>query len=355
MFRSALYTQYRQFATKSSETVERGKLLTSIYHDAFKGPKLYSPEWKALTETGKIWENHFQPFNTKKWQDAQKTWSFMLDEIDARREILRSSDWTRRLTMMLINDFVHERAQRRETTHIETEKIVSELAPYVHGLLRNKMISIMTMLNVSCVIANSLKPTQKANENIPLRNHIMVSKAFIEKAMREKGGPGLDIDDLKKIARITLRATEAETAVQLRNRILDREHQQTISDFRKFAVQLGGHHMLIHPYPFEIPAIMYRLLEYRKENPGNLHPLVLAMHVNVALGHIQPFVNGNKRISRAVTADILVRNGLLPRAFENLDRAEYTSMLVEAMLGDVEGICGAAVMTQLNTLRILDF
>lgn len=97
----------RQLKTRT--TSQRLKLLQSIYEPAFGHLRPGSPEYKALANSGKVWEDHFKPRDMGPWLETQKKLKSTLESVDkfkiffAERRELRSS-----VTYSLVPEWAHQ-------------------------------------------------------------------------------------------------------------------------------------------------------------------------------------------------------------------------------------------------------
>lgn len=60
---------------------------------------------------------------------------------------------------------------------------------------------------------------------------------------------------------------------------------------------------------------------------SDIHPILTACRLLIALLHIHPFCDGNGRMSRVTMASHLIRYGYPPMLFLNPDRIEFALLL----------------------------
>lgn len=60
---------------------------------------------------------------------------------------------------------------------------------------------------------------------------------------------------------------------------------------------------------------------------SDIHPILTACRLLIALLHIHPFCDGNGRVSRVAMVSYLIRQGYPPMLFFNPDRIEFSLCL----------------------------
>ncbi|KFY07355.1 hypothetical protein V492_07216, partial [Pseudogymnoascus sp. VKM F-4246] len=94
---------------KAPATTQRLKLLQSIYEPAFGHLRPGSPEYEALANSGKLWEDHFKPRDLGPWLEAQTKLDSTLESVDKYRIFFEERPKLRgSVTRALINEWAHQ-------------------------------------------------------------------------------------------------------------------------------------------------------------------------------------------------------------------------------------------------------
>lgn len=121
---------------KTRATTQRLKLLQSIYEPAFSHLRPGSPEYEALANSGKVWEDHFKPREMGPWLETQSKLESTLESVDkfriffGERPELRSS-----VTHSLITEWAHQ------STAIEANPLSPGDAFLIAGGLESQLFS----------------------------------------------------------------------------------------------------------------------------------------------------------------------------------------------------------------------
>lgn len=327
----------RQLKTRA--TTQRLKLLQSIYEPAFGHLRPGSPEYEALANSGKVWEDHHKPRDLGPWLEARSKLESTLESVDkfriffGERPELRSS-----LTNSLITEWAHQ------STSIEANPLSPGdaflIAEGLESLLFSQYegfgpISTQALSDLDLPPAADLS-FQDPSQVAELRNHIIVSRHISDSALTNPGTPGISLDEIKLLTRILLRGTDSEQAAKY-----SWGPRVPLGEFRALPITVRSNPLRVFPYHQEVPACMKRFFEWRDETHamGQLHPLIFATKLCVYFASVHPFADGNGRVSRVMMADYLIRQGFLPIVFQDLERLDYLSMISEAQEGEPEGLC----------------
>ncbi|KFY21166.1 hypothetical protein V491_03112 [Pseudogymnoascus sp. VKM F-3775] len=335
---------------QTQATAQRRKLLQSIYQPAFAHLEPGSPEYEALADSGKVWEDYFKPSDMAPWREMQTKLQSTLDSVDKfkpffkNRPTLRSS-----VTRSLISDYAHQ------STSIEGNPLLpSDSFIIAEGLERELFsridfgrVSTQSLSELDLPSATDLLPSKEASQVAELRNHIVVSRYIADAALSNPGTPGVSLSVVKLLAGMMLRGTESERAAKYAW-----GPRVPLGEFRSAPISVRSNPLRVFPYHREVPACMKRFFEWRDEThvAGQLHPLIFATKMCVYFAHIYPFADGNGRMSRVLMADYLVRQGYLPVVFQSLDRQDYLTMISEAQDSEPEGLCTYVAQTALDMM-----
>ncbi|TDZ23973.1 Adenosine monophosphate-protein transferase Fic [Colletotrichum orbiculare MAFF 240422] len=239
----------------------RRALLTRIYAPALKLEKT-SPEYRALEQSGKVWEDWFQPSS-----------SSLMGYVGLQRS--RPAIWW--------------------------PKVVHELQlPDIEG--------------------------EETWATAELRNAIFASQ-WIAQIAATKPGPPVNTS-LVKFSNSSRRG-----------------------GYRRWPVQVRSDHLVVFPYPVEVPACVERFFQWRNAQHAakELHPLVLSCQMTAYFVHIHPFYDGNGRVSRMLGQDYLARQGYFPPVLGgNLERMDYIRMISAAHKGRPKELVEAVLEAQLR-------
>ncbi|OBT78305.1 hypothetical protein VF21_03027 [Pseudogymnoascus sp. 05NY08] len=335
-------------ATRAS--AQRRKLLQSIYQPAFGHLQPGSPEYEALADSGKVWEDHFKPRDLAPWLEMQSKLQSTLDSVDKFKPFFRNRpDLRSSVTRALISDYAHQ------STSIEGNPLLpGDSFVIAEGLERELFsrigfgaMSTQALTELDLPSATDLLPSKDAAQVAELRNHIVVSRYISDAALANPGTPGISLSDVKLLAGMMLRGTESEEAAKYAW-----GPRVPLGEFRSAPISVRSNPLRVFPYHREVPSCMKRFFEWRDETHamGQLHPLIFATKLCVYFVHIHPFADGNGRTSRVLMADYLVRQGYLPVVFQSLDRKDYLGMISEAQDGDPEGLCTHVAQTALDMM-----
>lgn len=94
---------------KTQTTTQRLKLLQSIYEPAFGHLRPGSPEYEALANSGKVWEDHFKLREMGPWLEAQTKPESTLESVDKFKIFFGERPELRSLvTHSLITEWAHQ-------------------------------------------------------------------------------------------------------------------------------------------------------------------------------------------------------------------------------------------------------
>lgn len=211
------------------------------------------------------------------------------------------------------------------------------------GKLTAQEISNLTLPDVSYLV-----PEAEPSQVTELRNHLVASRWTAESALTKPGTAGLDEDEVKYLAALTMKDVGRSGNyydVNLGERV-------ELGNYRKTPIGVRSNPLAIFPYPAEVPACMKRFFQWRAQvnEQRKLHPLIIACQTVVYIVHIHPFPDGNGRVSRMIMHDYMLRHGYLPVVVQGLDRRDYLKMIADAQDGNPDEFVGWVLNTQLECL-----
>ncbi|OBT64177.1 hypothetical protein VE03_06859 [Pseudogymnoascus sp. 23342-1-I1] len=290
------------------------------------------PEYEALANSGKVWEDHFKPRDLGPWLEAQKKLESTLESVEKFRAFFEQRPELRSaVTHSLITEWAHQ------STSIEANPLLLGDAFLIAEGLESQLfsryegfgtISTQALSELNFPPARDLAP-QDPSQVAELRNHIIVSRHVSDYALANPGTA-----DFEQAAMYSWGP------------------RVPLGEFRALPILVRSNPLRIFPYHQEVPACMKRFFEWRNETHamGKLHPLVFATKLCVYFASVHPFADGNGRTSRVMMADYLIRQGFLPIVFQDLERLDYLGMISEAQDGEPEGLCSYVAQTTLDMM-----
>lgn len=111
-----------------------------------------------------------------------------------------------------------------------------------------------------------------------------------------------------------------------------------VGSYKKYpnSVRLQNGTIFHYASPDETPIKMGELIDWYREEDGNIHPLTLAAMLHYKFVCIHPFDDGNGRISRLLMNYVLLQNNLPPVIIKSADKKNYLFALNRADTGDYE-------------------
>lgn len=141
-------------------------------------------------------------------------------------------------------------------------------------------------------------------------------------------------------------------------RLIEKIHDMLLENIDK-RLEYRAHEIQILGQPFKPSPVRYviadvkLLLDWYKENIGNMHPLALAIFFHHKFENIHPFSDGNGRTGRVLMNYILVQNGYPPFVVSRRFRKEYLRALNEADQSLRKGITKIELAYYRNLLDFL--
>lgn len=212
MFGRVFVAGRRHFSSQQNSA--RRMLLEAIYFPAFEKLQKGSPEYIALSRSGKVWETFFKPQNIKPYLAAQAKLQKTLKLVDKLK--LSFSDRTDLKTTIpraLVIEYAHQ------STAIEGNplRISDSLAiedelekQFFHSISALANMSPQSVANLTLPNSDALLPRKDSAQVAELRNHILVSRYLTENGLANPGTVGISLADIKQISRIMLMGTAAE-------------------------------------------------------------------------------------------------------------------------------------------------
>ena len=348
-FRRFLIAGRRHYSSQQKSA--RLELLKAVYSPAFEKLQKGTPEYVALSHSGRVWENFFKPQNIKPYLAAQARLEDVLNCADKQKLFFSEhADLMKTITRALVTEYA------QQSTAIEQNPLQIGDALAIENELEKQWsltlsdlagMNPQTLAKLTLPSSDALLPSEDPAHVAELRNHIIVSRYLTEIGLASPGTAGISLIDIKQLSRAMLVETAGE-------RLYTHGWGKRIKlgDFRSAPIAVRSNPMSIFPYPAEVPACMERFVKWRDDCHASqqLHPLILATHLFIYFVHIHPFPDGNGRVGRALMADYMVRQGYMPVVFVNLDRNDYLKMVSSAQDGDPGELCEAVASTQVEML-----
>ncbi|KAL6864113.1 fido domain-containing protein [Trichoderma novae-zelandiae] len=347
LFHSRSHLQQR-IANFSSSKRERDALLRKIYAP-FAGLANGSPEYMALANSGKVWEDYFQPGDSERYgyDKLQKQCAIILDDIDGWRKSMKlpKNDTVR----SLIAEYAHQSVAIEDNKLLQGDSVALNDHLEGSGILPDlTSMSAPKLARTALPDVRSLLPHADASQVAELRNHIVASHWVTEAALRYPGTAGLSEDEIRCLSAVLLKDTTSE---------LLHSHgwgqRLSLGDYRSTPIGVKSNRLRIFPYHTEVPACMRRFIQWRDKATleKRLHPLIVACQMTVYFLHIHPFLDGNGRVSRLLMQDYMIRHGYAPVVIQDLERREYIDMISRAQDGEPDEFVFTILTTQLEELR----
>lgn len=147
------------------------------------------------------------------------------------------------------------------------------------------------------------------------------------------------------------RVPDEETAFLLHRLVLQKIEKEFAGRYRPVSVRITGA-VFVPPNPVKVPALMADLMQWVKENPFGLHPVLLAAAFHHRFIWIHPFIDGNGRTVRLLHNLYLMSQGYPPAIILKEDRKKYYRALQEADEGKPETLALLMVQAAERTLDI---
>lgn len=344
----------RYLSTSRQLLHNRVEILNSIYKPAFGKRVKGSPDYEALANSGKVWENYFKPQNIQPYLVAQSKLQETLKNVDEHRQVLHERESNlESSTRALVTEYAHQSTAIEGNRLLIGESIAieDELDRQFFNHIDNLgSMSTHALAIINLPSANALLPHKDEDQVAEMRNHLVVSRYLAGRGLASHGTSGLSLSDIQFLSKAMLVGTRAELLYKL-----GWGRRIKLGDFRATPISVRSNPLRIFPYPDEVPACLERFIQWRDQTHRSqqLHPLVLATQIYVYFCHIHPFPDGNGRVGRCLMFDYLIRQGYLPVIFLDLDRGEYMQMISNAQDGRPEDLCNAVAETQAEMLFTL--
>ncbi|KAK2027774.1 fic/DOC family protein [Colletotrichum zoysiae] len=337
----------RPLATRSKEDRDaRLALLRQIYKP-FSLLDKGSPEYIELAKSGKVWEDHFQPYDSERmgYKTLQEENKNMLAEIDTLKELMKPQ--VPELARALVAEYAHQ------SVAIENNPLKIGDTVAIFDLLNKKLFSHVDMASVAAEDLTKLDlPQFNSDHDVSvvneLKNHIVASQWIAETAAGQQGTSGINEAEMRQLAAMTIKGTQSEAVYNLAW-----GGSVPLGGYRKLPIVVKNNPLTIFPYPAEVPACVKRFFNWRdsQHHKKEIHPLILACQMTAYFVQIHPFPDGNGRISRMLMHDYMVRQGYLPVVMQDLDRQDYLRMMGDADKGNPDELVTTVLSTQLDELN----
>ncbi|KFY73561.1 hypothetical protein V499_06382 [Pseudogymnoascus sp. VKM F-103] len=297
----------------------RLKLLQSIYEPAFSHLRPGSPEYEALANSGKVWEDHFKPRDLGPWLETQKKLKSKLESVDKFKIFLGERPQLRiSVTHSLVPEWAHQSVAIEANPLSLGDALISEglESQFFSRYEDFGTIRTQALPDLDLPPARDLS-SQSPSKVAELRNHIIVSRHVSDSALANPGTAGISLDEIKLLTRTLLRGTDSEEAAKY-----SWGPRVPLGEFRALPISVRSNPLRVFPYHQEVPACTKRFFEWRDETHamGQLHPLIFAAKLG------------------------------LPVVFQDLERMDYLGMISEAQDGEPEGLCAYVTQTALDMM-----
>ncbi|RIB18231.1 fido domain-containing protein [Gigaspora rosea] len=280
---------------------ERLELLGKIYLPLYEASK--GPGWTELLESGKLWEDHFQPFR----------WT-------SRDYVFLKNPGYRHFTTCYRKFYALELCHRRE--YIGNTRYTTNL-----GEVEKKQLGYFFGRSKAFASWPRSLSDKPENEVLEIRNHLLATYLVSKLVELERE---INLDDIKDINRVLLRDMPMEKFAW------EEDDINYAGEFRKIEVMASHAHLTVYPYPQEVPALMKRFIEFRDESikSKSLHPLIIISRIFSSFNHVHPFIDGNGRVARLIMAYYLTRNGYPPIVFRHVTPGSMATCMYMAQAGN---------------------
>ncbi|KAK0714519.1 fic/DOC family protein [Lasiosphaeris hirsuta] len=326
--------------------VQRVALLQHVYAP-FAGLEKGSPEYEQLAASGRVWEDYFQPGDSKRYQydSMQKIFEPILKEIDDLKHSMGLPE--RSIIESLVAEYAHQSVWIEDNMlHLGDSMIINDylvstfLGQSDLGSMSARELSKAALPNLQFMLPNA-DPSQHAE----LRNHIVACHWVAKKAMQSLSTPGLDESEVKYLSSLIVKDTDSKAVYSA-----GWGKRVKLGDYRQTPIAAKSNPLRIFPYHVEVPALMKRFFEWRNTKK-HLHPLILACQATAYFLFVHPFLAGNGRVSRLVFQDALIRQGYIPVSLRGVVRDGYLGMIRDAQDGDPSEFVAKILSTQLDAMH----
>lgn len=307
--------------------MEREELLAEIYKPYFGHLARRSDERYRAAETSRAWWLYYAPFDNTvdlEWQQKNESTLQALDH------------WSSKVPFSLHRmKEGSQAALSHQSMQIEGSRLtLSDSLEIFHRIQEAKEQSADGLPPVEALVDSNQRLEQLRNDVVQLRNHIVAQ----EMAMGKFGDPSYplfeegDIKDLH--ATLLCELVPAPGSLDSRD-ATPQEIPVVIAppgEYRLSVAQSHGCEMMVHPYSFEVPALMEGLMNWITTTLGQreLHPFLAACRFYATFLHIHPFADGNGPVGRLLFNVLALRFGYKPLYLQHLVREEYMDALFHA-------------------------
>ncbi|KAL7949942.1 hypothetical protein V8C42DRAFT_361026 [Trichoderma barbatum] len=241
----------RRISSSSWWTHERNRRLRRIYAPFAKLVK-GSPEYDALAESGKAWEDYFQPGDGERYgySKLQKLHATLLEEIDGLRASLQTPRG--RILHSLVAVYAHQ------SVFIENNRLLLWHSLHMDEILKDAVpdltISASKLSQLTLPNANSLLPNEVASQVAELRNHIVASHWVTETALRNPRTAGLSEEEIRHLSALLLKNTSGEKLYKS-----GWGGKVALGEYRRVPIQVKSNPLTVFPYHIEVPESAQRL------------------------------------------------------------------------------------------------
>ncbi|KAI8170379.1 Adenosine monophosphate-protein transferase FICD [Colletotrichum sp. SAR 10_70] len=322
------------------EQLARKAKLKEIYAP-FANLQKGSEEYERLANSGRVWEDYFQPSDSRRlgYVDLQQDFNGLLERIDDLRGRLPLLELARKL--------VPRYAQQSVMIEHNPLQVVDAVRIF-EQLKFGQRFGPVGMLSMPSSKLPDLAEPDGCSATAELRNHIIASQWIADNATAKLHTSGITETEMRDLAALSIKGTASEATAYG----MAWGGPVPLGAYRTLPVAVRSSPLVVFPYPQEVPACVRRFFAWRdvQHAAGLLHPLVLACQMTAYFVSVHPLPDGNGRVSRMVMQDYMARQGYLPailRPEGALEREEYIRMIRGACEGRPREFVAAVVEAQL--------
>ncbi|KAE9575645.1 Adenosine monophosphate-protein transferase FICD [Colletotrichum fructicola] len=326
------------------EQLARKAKLKEIYAP-FANLQKGSEEYERLASSGRVWEDHFQPSDSRRlgYVDLQQEFSGLLERID---------DFRGRLPLLeLARKLVPRYAQQSVMIEHNPLQVVDAVRIF-EQLKFGQRFGPVGMLSMPSSKLPDLAEPDECSATAELRNHIIASQWIADNTTAKLHTSGITETEMRDLAALSIKGTASEATAYG----MAWGGPVPLGAYRTLPVAVRSSPLVVFPYPQEVPACVRRFFAWRdaQHAAGLLHPLVLACQMTAYFVSVHPLPDGNGRVSRMVMQDYMARQGYLPailRPEGALEREGYIRMIRGACEGRPREFVAAVLEAQLALIE----
>ncbi|KAI5462997.1 hypothetical protein BGZ63DRAFT_380224 [Mariannaea sp. PMI_226] len=351
---------------------------TSLTEEIYKPLQRFpqgGSEWTALIESGRLWEDHFQPADSLRqgYFRAQQENAAILRDI----EVLKASMKTP--ISAISKDYAPACAY--QSVQLGGNRLTEDEAVVVSGHVNSSLDAV----DLAAVDSRDLKyclpsvpfphdamPDTDTAHATEFRNHLLASRWIAEASSQQRcwRTPGLGEVEVRSLTTLLMRDLESKnnsprrSSRHRRSEVVSSPKAKLGAVYRQTTQVEGGNSKrnnkgypkrIFFPHHLEVPSCMDRFFQWREtvHTEKKLHPLLVACQTVAYFLHIRPFPVANGRVSRMLLQDYLLRQGYCPPVLHPLDTDDYSRMIGDAIDGRPDELVALVVANQLGMMKTL--